>query len=253
MSAKRGRNKMNDDEQAPASGSQTTPDDSGNQSTACPSWLRLPPAWPIAIITCGLDDIYDIMTAIEQADFQNRCIHVDFRDHLRREPAGDIGIDFTGRENGTELNTIRAVYCQDGFARTMSWIIDQLIENVSPIVVLRCSSGYHRADTCGRTLVAACNSILVGDRHMFKAKLYSHTELDEADPVSLLVVSAVGFISYPERCLFDDTSLLGIHHQYAFWAFFEDQLAMMNLMDFWTHVQNIRLRRHHWKDRGQAG
>ena len=233
---------MNDDDQAPGSGSQSTPDDSSNLSIADIARMHEPPAWPIAIITRGLDDISEIMSAIEKYRFRDRCLQIDLRDHLGREPAGDTGIDFSGRESGTHPNTISAVYRQDGFARTMSSIIDQLIENRFPFVVLRCSSGY-RADTCGRTLIGACNSILVGDRHMFKAIHLSHTGPYAADGVKSLVKSALMFIGRMQWFSISDTSLIGINDQYAFRECSDDQQAMINFMDFWTHVQNIRLER----------
>ena len=87
---------------------------------------------------------------------------------------------------------------------------------------------------------------------MFRAIHISHTELDAADDVKSLVRSALMFIGSPELFCINDTSMIGIHHRYAFWECIDDQLAMLNLMDFWTHVQNIRLRPHHLKDGGQA-
>ena len=81
---------------------------------------------------------------------------------------------------------------------------------------------------------------------------FSHTELDAGDDVKSLVRSALMFIGYPERFCVDDTAMIGIHHQYAFWECFRDDLAMLNLMDFWTHVQNLRLTRHRLPDGGQA-
>ena len=72
---------------------------------------------------------------------------------------------------GSHEQTVLGVYCNPSFGVAMTNITQICVDNNMScrFVVVFCTSGYHRANTGGRTLKWTLNSVEVDDEHLFHA------------------------------------------------------------------------------------
>mgnify|MGYP001297113508 CR=1 FL=1 len=73
--------------------------------------------------------------------------------------------------DGSHEQTVLGVYCNPSFGAAMTNITQLCVDNYMScrFVIVFCTTGYHRANTGGRTLKWTLNSVKVDDEHLFHA------------------------------------------------------------------------------------
>ena len=127
-------------------------------------------AIPLAIVSYGYK--MNIAPTIDSYLRDRGYVFMDSAARLEKDPANLV----KRGQNGLHRQTRDCVFRQEGFADTIIETINRIVTE-SPrkrIIAFRCRSGFHRADTSGRTCEAFANSMLdsSGNR-IFNAKHFS--------------------------------------------------------------------------------
>jgi hypothetical protein len=112
--------------------------------------------------------------------------------HQRREPVHP-GCDATHKE------TVIAVFCNASFAGTMTSIIETvLVDARIDMIVVGCTTSFHRADTSGRQLASMLNSLGDGrDHRLYNAKFFPMCDHTNLAAVRLQFADAVLWTTEP--------------------------------------------------------
>ena len=122
----------------------------------------------IAIVAVGDEMPQNIVVEgfieLKHKELGDGIVLIDIREHM---PHATSGYTVTAGQDGTWPQTAIAVYAHPKFAPLVNSIVSFVAghhEGEPTIVVLRCTTGYHRADVASRTVKDVLNSLMCIDR-----------------------------------------------------------------------------------------
>ena len=161
----------------------------------------------------------------------------DLREMLD-DPLDDAQV-FPGVD-GTDPTTIQAVYSQKQFGVHIVETIDKLRDGtIGPLVDVECKSGFHRADTFGRTLQATCNAILDGKgERMFNVQIFPLHNLTKKGAAEAAVDRAVEWATQEAWTLVCEKGIR-LHQRYAYEAASQRRESFATFDMIWKHVADV--------------